>query len=90
MAYFQVSMDWRCLSCRKEGTHWFEYEADTVEVPSSSSVQIDYGLELELAEAGHALTGCNGRLEQGGGTYRKVPQSAFQDPLWLEVTGRKT
>jgi hypothetical protein len=83
-------MDWRCLSCRREGTRWFEYEANTVEVPNSSSIKIDYGLQIELAETEHSLTGCKGRLEQEGGTYRQVDKSAFKDPLWLEVTGRNT
>lgn len=82
-------MDWRCLECRRSGTRWFEYEAESVEVPNSSSIKIDYGYQLERAEVEHSMENrCNGRLEQGGGTYRQVPKSAFQDPLWLEVKGK--
>jgi hypothetical protein len=89
MAHFQVSMDWQCRECRRSGTRWFEYEAGTVEVPNSSSIKIDYGNQLELAETEHSMESrCNGQLEQGGGTYRQVSKSAFSDPLWLEVKGK--
>jgi hypothetical protein len=88
MAYFQVSMDWRCLACRGEGTRWFAHEADSIYVPGSSALNIDYGNQLEMAEVDHSLTGCNGRLEQEGGTCRKVTRQDLQDPLWLEVVGK--
>jgi hypothetical protein len=84
--FFQVGMDWHCLGCRRVGTRWFVLPRASVTFGPGSGVRVDVGLEEELAEVDHALSGCDGRVvREGFAMVREVAKEELKSPVWLEV-----